>query len=338
VTFLASHLSDFGISVGADGDEGPCLNCNKDDDRCFIATAAYGSPFEKHVKVLRKFRNAYLLPTKVGRAFVNAYYSLSPAAADFIAHHDTLRALTRTALLPFVGMSYVMLHLGFLGSLLALASALLICLGLWKMGQGRMKKAALLAVPLSLAVLMVVGSAEARQKKGWYAAAYGVYAYENLDTDDTKKKINCPVSVDFDDSWGVQARAGYVYNEYFQLEGMYEYIAPFKADKGALDDELDVMHFSVNGKFTCPAYDSFVPYAIVGLGALTTYEDLKYKDGQSRNCKTSEWGFGGRVGLGFDYYFNPSWALGFEGAYVFGTGDVDTARYGAFALGLGYHW
>ena len=47
---------------------------------------------------------------------------------------------------------------------------------------------------------------------------------------------------------------------------------------------------------------------------------------------------GNRVGLGFDLYFNPSWALGFEGAYVFGTGDVDTARYGSFALGLGYHW
>ncbi len=77
---------------------------------CFIATAAYGCPFEAHVEVLRQFRDVYLLPTKPGHAFVDAYYTYSPPIADFITKHDRLRPAVRIALMPLVGMSYVSLH------------------------------------------------------------------------------------------------------------------------------------------------------------------------------------------------------------------------------------
>lgn len=332
VTFLTDHLSDFGVGEGFSGTR---LKDDSDDDRCFIATAAYGSPLDKHVEVLREFRNVYLLPTKAGRAFVDTYYSLSPPAAQFIAGHDTLRAMVRGALLPVVGLSCAMLHLGLLGSLFTLIAVLALSFGLWRLGRARMRKGLLLTVPLLLsACLMVAGSAQARQK-GYYGALYGVYAFENIDQDETEDKFEGPIDVDFDNSWGLQVRLGYIYNEYFSLEGMYEYIAPFEANDGPLDDELDVMNFTVNGKFTCPAYEQFVPYALVGLGAMNAYEDISYRGDDS---KESEWGFGARVGLGFDYYFQPEWTVGFEGAYVFGTGDVDHIRYVTMALGLGYHW
>jgi hypothetical protein len=79
---------------------------------CFIATAAYGSKMEPYVKLLREFRDRFLLANTVGKAFVNIYYACSPPIADFIAKHDNLRAVVRLSLLPIVGMSWVALTIG----------------------------------------------------------------------------------------------------------------------------------------------------------------------------------------------------------------------------------
>lgn len=69
---------------------------------CFIATAAYGSDSERHVLVLREFRDTVLLPSGLGRAFVRSYYNWSPPIADAIRHRDTVRAMVRAALAPIV--------------------------------------------------------------------------------------------------------------------------------------------------------------------------------------------------------------------------------------------
>jgi len=79
---------------------------------CFIATAAFGSKFEKHVQLLRRFRDFYLMPNRIGRTFVKAYYKYSPPMADFIAKHDSLRAMVRISLLPIVGVSWIALKIG----------------------------------------------------------------------------------------------------------------------------------------------------------------------------------------------------------------------------------
>jgi hypothetical protein len=77
---------------------------------CFIATAAYGSILEPHVKILREFRDLYLMHSVSGRAFVKLYYKYSPPLADIIRHHDFLRAVVRWALAPVVGLAYVMVN------------------------------------------------------------------------------------------------------------------------------------------------------------------------------------------------------------------------------------
>jgi len=65
------------------------------DFRCFIATAAYGTPFHKDLHFFRKFRERILLKSWFGRRFVHYYYKFSPPLADFIADHPRLRRLTR---------------------------------------------------------------------------------------------------------------------------------------------------------------------------------------------------------------------------------------------------
>jgi len=69
---------------------------------CFIATAAYGSYMQPDVKVLRRFRDRWLLTNRAGQWFVAQYYQYSPPVADVIAQHDGLRAATRMALTPLV--------------------------------------------------------------------------------------------------------------------------------------------------------------------------------------------------------------------------------------------
>lgn len=75
------------------------------DNRCFIATAAYGSPLHPRVAALRLFRDRYMLTNIPGRFFVKVYYRLSPPLANFISHHDTVRSLSRIMLHPLVWLA-----------------------------------------------------------------------------------------------------------------------------------------------------------------------------------------------------------------------------------------
>jgi hypothetical protein len=94
---------------------------------CFIATAAYGRYSSPQVQALRDFRDAYLLASGPGRAFVEWYYAHSPAAAAWLNAHPGYKPLVRTALAPAVGLSLVMTRTPFLFK--ALACLLLALLG-----------------------------------------------------------------------------------------------------------------------------------------------------------------------------------------------------------------
>ncbi len=72
------------------------------DSRCFIATAAYGTPLAGEVATLRRFRDRCLMGHAPGRALVHAYYQLSPALAACIAPRALLRTLARGLLTPLV--------------------------------------------------------------------------------------------------------------------------------------------------------------------------------------------------------------------------------------------
>ncbi len=101
-----SIVANFSAITTGDGDD------NGKKGGCFIATAAYGSPLHSHVRILRDFRDRYLMPTKLGRALVFFYYKYSPFVAELITKHKTLKAAVKINLLPLVAFSYWMLHFG----------------------------------------------------------------------------------------------------------------------------------------------------------------------------------------------------------------------------------
>jgi hypothetical protein len=90
-----------GVAVSGLGVNAPASSSDSSSS-CFIATAAYGSFMAPDVKILRDFRDKYLLTNPLGRAFVNVYYKYSPPVADYIAKRETLRSVARIALSPLV--------------------------------------------------------------------------------------------------------------------------------------------------------------------------------------------------------------------------------------------
>jgi hypothetical protein len=111
-----------------DDDSNPISGGGGGGGGCFIATAAYGSLMEPHVKILRELRDRFLLESDMGKAFVNFYYKYSPPIADLIAKHEILRAAVRLGLLPIVGMSWFALHVGPVISLILLAIIVLLAI------------------------------------------------------------------------------------------------------------------------------------------------------------------------------------------------------------------
>lgn len=91
---------------------------------CFVATAAYGSPWEINVFKLRQFRDSYLLTNSFGRKLVDFYYHHSPPVADFIRNRAWARFATCAALKPFVIIAGA--TLGYRSDLLMLGMALII--------------------------------------------------------------------------------------------------------------------------------------------------------------------------------------------------------------------
>ncbi len=109
--------TDITVSGGGDSDDG--------DGGCFIATAAYGSALHPHLDILREFRDSYMKSNPIGRLFLSFYGRYAPSLADLVERHEVLKSLTRVALLPILGLCFILLYTGPL-PLLALLVILLI--------------------------------------------------------------------------------------------------------------------------------------------------------------------------------------------------------------------
>lgn len=75
----------------------------KEKEKCFIATAAYGSALAPEVVALSRFRDKRLNQSRVGQFLIRLYERLSPPLADWIALHPTVRLyMQRLILTPML--------------------------------------------------------------------------------------------------------------------------------------------------------------------------------------------------------------------------------------------
>lgn len=78
--------------------------------RCFVATAAYGNPYHPMVILLKQFRDQYLATWSGGRALIQLYYKEGPYLAEMIHDKPWACGLARVLLLPFVGLSFLLIY------------------------------------------------------------------------------------------------------------------------------------------------------------------------------------------------------------------------------------
>ncbi len=93
-------ISSYSIKANFHGNVSPCC----------LATAAYGSPMAEEIEILREFRDEYMLTNMLGQALVYLYYKVSPPIAEFITEYPSLKPIVRTALLPAIVMSTVVVN------------------------------------------------------------------------------------------------------------------------------------------------------------------------------------------------------------------------------------
>ncbi len=90
-----------GFLAGADIKEG-----------CFIATAVFGSYDHPAVKLLRQFRDRYLLTHKPGKIFVDYYYTYGPRAAGIVSQHNWLKYPVFVIMIPLLLLACFMVKAG----------------------------------------------------------------------------------------------------------------------------------------------------------------------------------------------------------------------------------
>lgn len=165
----------------------------------------------------------------------------------------------------------------------------------------------------------------------------GVYVYFGGSTgidmeaeDHFESRVNA--GFDLDDGLGFKAKLGYRPGEWWSGELEVEYLTGMDADvAGSSFGELEYTTVTANAKLILP-FDSFQPFALVGLGVL--YADYEAKSGLSSD--TESVGVALRMGGGIDFYIIERVALVLDISYVLPFGSVDNLDYLSIGWGLQY--
>jgi len=150
---------------------------------------------------------------------------------------------------------------------------------------------------------------------------------------------------DFDNSWGLDFKAGYFPIKYLAVEANFAYAHKFNSSMewnippvtGDADFDVRVMTFTVNAKGYPLPEGMFRPYAIAGLGYGRAKADYTVKTRFLDFDLGSDTFTGAifRIGAGIDLFLSEQFALELEAIYNRGSGDlsdIPITQVGANAL------
>jgi len=209
-----------------------------------------------------------------------------------------------------------------------------------------MKKTCLI---LGFLVMVVCGSKSSYGQdaagRGLYIGMGVSYAISNFDQEVTDTE-GASSDSDFDDTWGINLKAGYHLTNWLSVELDFDYLSEFESDKtmnvsGVLvdtDGEVDVTTYMAVAKFTC-VLEPLKPFVVAGGGVMNADIDLKALTPDfSVSDSESETEPCAKLGLGADFFVTKALSIGIEGSYIWGFQDLDNLGYYNVTLGVGYHY
>jgi opacity protein-like surface antigen len=195
------------------------------------------------------------------------------------------------------------------------------------LGMKSLERGLILAGAMALGLALSSGAARAEDefnRPGPYVGVGGSYMVSGFQ--------GGAANGDFGDTLGFNARGGYRLNDFWALEGIYEYGDDFGARQVAPGASIQTNAFTVNGKLMLPL-GRFQPYLEGGVGFVNANAD--------RSLRETKWNvdgtnFAGRFGAGVDVYATENIALYTDAAYTIPIGDVNDLYHFSFGWGAKY--
>jgi outer membrane protein with beta-barrel domain len=147
-----------------------------------------------------------------------------------------------------------------------------------------------------------------------------------------------------EDSLGFSFRGGYRFNDYFAVEGLYEYMDEFsKTLEGSSGERakatIGMNNFSLMTKVILPTLglSQLQPFVAGGIGFMEASGDAEVRHGEiHRGGNSVE--FAGRVDGGVDYFLTPEISTFFDVGYVIPTDKFENLNYLSLGMGVKYNF
>lgn len=151
----------------------------------------------------------------------------------------------------------------------------------------------------------------------------------------------------FGNSLGFNFRGGYRFNNYFAVEGLYEYMDDFGNSATSADRRVNASasiqtsNFSLMSKVIFPTLGipQLQPFVSGGIGLLNANGSGRLNVGSEtvkRTPSTTE--FAGRVDGGVDYFLTRDVSTFFDVGYVIPTDELSNMNYLSLSAGVKYNF